>query len=110
MSFETGLYAIRFQTPFGGGAGVAYLEDGKLRGGDSMMAYVGSYNENKGTLNADVHAYVHTNVPGMTSVFGVDQVDIHLHGTVSGGNANLTGTAPQAPGVTLQVSMERLHD
>ena len=110
MSFEAGLYAIRFQTPVGAGAGVAYLENGKLRGGDSMMAYVGTYNEAGGTLNADVRAYKHTNVPDMVSVFGVDQVDIHLQGTVSGGNAKLTGTAPQAPGVTLQVSMERLHD
>lgn len=75
-----------------------------------MMAYVGSYNESGGTLNADVRAYKHTDVPGMASVFGVDTVDITLSGSVSGGNANLTGTAPQAPGVTLQVSMERLHD
>ena len=110
MSFEAGLYVIRFQTPFGAGAGVAYLEGGKLRGGDSMMAYVGSYNEDNGSLNADVRAYKHTNVPGMASVFGVDQVDIHLTGNVSGGNATLTGTAPQAPGVVLQVTMERLHD
>lgn len=110
MPFEAGLYAIRFQTPGGAGAGVAYLENGKLRGGDSMMAYVGSYNETSGTLTADVLAYKHTNVSGMVSVFGVDKVDIHLQGTVSGGNANLTGTAPQAQGVVLQVSMERLHD
>ena len=110
MSFDPGLYAIRFQTPFGSGAGVAYLESGKLRGGDGMMAYVGSYSESSGSLNADVRAYKHTNIPGMESVFGVDQVDIHLEGTFSGGKANLKGTAPQAPGVTLQVSMERLHD
>lgn len=110
MSFEAGLYAIRFQTPFGEGAGVAYLDGGKLRGGDSMMAYVGSYSESSDSLNADVRAYKHTNVPGMASVFGVDQVDIHLEGTVNGGSASLKGTAPQAPGVVLQVTMERLHD
>jgi hypothetical protein len=110
MPFEAGLYVIRFQTPFGAGAGVAYLESGKLRGGDSMMAYVGSFNEANGTINADVRAYRHTDVPGMASVFGVNEVDIHLTGTINGGNAVLSGTAPQAPGVTLQVSMERLHD
>lgn len=110
MAFESGLYAIRFQTPAGAGAGVAYLENGKLRGGDSMMAYVGSYNEANGILNADVGAYIHTNVPGMSSVFGVDQVDIHLTGKLLDGKATLTGTAPQAPGVTLQVTMERLSD
>jgi hypothetical protein len=110
VAFESGLYVVRFGTPRGEGAGVAYLSDGKLRGGDSMMAYVGSYNEANGQLQADVRAYQHTDVPDMESVFGVDEVDIHLTGPISGGNAKLTGTAPQAPGVNLTVVMERLHD
>lgn len=110
MSFESGLYAIRFETPLGAGAGVAYLDAGKLRGGDSMMAYVGTYNEAGGTLNADVQAYKHTNVPGMVSVFGMDQVLIQLQGAASGSTAVLTGNAQQVPGVTLKVSMERLSD
>lgn len=110
MSFEAGLYAIRFQTQAGAGSGVAYLENGKLRGGDAMMAYVGSYDEANGSLNAEVHVSKHTNVPNMISVFGVNDVDIHLTGSVSGGNAALTGTAPQAPGYALKVTMERLHD
>lgn len=110
MPFENGLYAIRFGTPLGEGAGVAYLHDGKLRGGDSMMAYVGSYSESDGNLEADVNAYQHTAVPDMASVFGATNVNIHLSGQVSGGNGTLTGTAPEAPGITLKVSMERLHD
>lgn len=110
MSFETGLYTVRFQIAGDEGAGVAYLANGKLRGGDSMMAYVGSYTESNGQLEADVRAYKHTSVAGMTSIFGVDQVDIHLSGNISGGNGSLTGTAPQAPGLTLQVKMQRLHD
>jgi hypothetical protein len=110
VAFENGLYVVQFGTPLGEGAGVAYLQDGKLRGGDSMMAYVGSYNEANGQLQADVKAYQHTNVPGMASVFGATDVDIHLSGQTSGGNATLTGSAPQAPGVALTVHMERLHD
>lgn len=110
MDFEDGLYVIRFQTPYGAGAGVANLNDGKLRGGDSMMAYVGSFHLSNGALAAEVRAYKHTSVPGMSSVFGVDEVDITLNGTVSGGNATLVGTSPQAPGVQLQVTMQRLHD
>lgn len=110
MSFEPGLYALTFATPAGQGTGVAYLDGGKLRGGDSMMAYVGSYNENNGTLQADVRAYKYSNAPGMISVFGVDVVNITLKGKVDGINASLIGTAPEAPGVQLRVTMERLHD
>lgn len=110
MAFESGLYAIRFQTPLGAGAGVAYLENGRLRGGDSLMAYVGSYTEANGNLTADVLAYKHTNVPNMASVFGVDRTDIRLTGSIVAGEAILTGISPQAPGINLQVFLERLHD
>jgi hypothetical protein len=107
---ENGLYVVRFNTPMGAGAGVANLHDGKLRGGDSMMAYVGSYSVKDGKLTADVLAYTHTRVPGMESVFGAERVEIHLTGAATQGTAQLTGTSPQAPGVTLRADMERLHD
>lgn len=42
-TLPSGLYKIAFETPSGTEYGVAYLQDGKLRGGDSGMAYVGSY-------------------------------------------------------------------
>ena len=68
MSFENGLYAIRFQTPLGAGAGVAYLENGKLRGGDSMMAYVGSFNETGGVLTADARPRPDARVRGTAKI------------------------------------------
>lgn len=110
MSLENGLYVIRFATPLGDGTGVAYLVDGQLRGGDSMMAYSGDYQGEGDVLTAVVRAYKHSTVADMASVFGVDEVEIHLTGSVSGGTAALTGTAPQAPGIALEVSMQRLQD
>lgn len=86
------------------------LNDGKLRGGDSMMVYIGSYNENAGTLNVDMKAVAHTAVPGMASVFGVNNVDISLTGKVDGMHATLLGSSPQAPGVRLSVTLERYCD
>lgn len=43
MPLPNGLYKIAFETPSGTEYGVAYLQDGKLRGGDSGIAYVGSF-------------------------------------------------------------------
>lgn len=107
---EDGLYRVSFRTPQGQGTGVASLQKGKLRGGDSMMAYVGSYNEAKGSFEADVRVYQHSQVPGMTSAIGVNEADLHISGTVQGSNVSGTGQAPQVPGVVLQVGLERLHD
>jgi hypothetical protein len=40
-----GLYKVEFKTPRRKGAGVVYAADGKLHGGSSAFAYVGSYTE-----------------------------------------------------------------
>lgn len=110
MNFEDGLYKVAFATHLGGGTGVAYLHGGKLRGGDTLMAYVGSYNEHQGKVNADVLVYQHSIVPNMAPALGVSKANLTLNGTVTGGVGTLTGTAPEAPGVTLKLTMERLHD
>lgn len=49
-----GLYKIAFETPSGTEYGVAYLQDGKLRGGDSGMAYVGSYSMDGDLMSAEL--------------------------------------------------------
>lgn len=108
MAFENGLYVIRFGTPLGEGTGVAYLHDGQLRGGDSMMAYTGNYTENAGKVTATVQAFKHTNVPGMASVFGATDVVIELSGTASGTKADLIGTSPQAPGLSFHASLQQI--
>lgn len=110
MGFENGLYVVTFAAAGSGGAGVVYFQDGKLRGGDSMMVYMGTYNENDGQLTADVHSYKHTSVPGMTSVFGVDDLHIHLTGTTKGGMISLTGSSREVKGVNISVSLVRLHN
>jgi len=42
-NLPNGLYKIVFKTPACTDYGVVYLADGRLRGGDSGMAYVGHY-------------------------------------------------------------------
>jgi hypothetical protein len=104
-----GLYSVRFQTSVGtGGAGVVFLQGGILRGGDSAMWYRGQYTDADGKFTATVTAARHS--PGLPSVFGVDNVTISLAGTSTDTSAQATGSAPQAPGVSLSVSLSRLMD
>jgi hypothetical protein len=109
MALQDGLYVVRFGTPLGEGSGVAHLTDGKLYGGDSMMAYVGKFADDGDTANAEVRVFQHSNVPGMESVLGTNSATLKLSGSVSGNTANLTGSAPQAPGVQLSVSLSPLN-
>jgi len=53
--FSPGLYAFRFDTPIGEGAGVAWLRDGDVRGRDSLMAYTGTYAAEGDAFRTEVH-------------------------------------------------------
>lgn len=66
---KDGPYKVHFQTPIGTGAGVVFVHDSQLHGGDSRMYYVGIYTEVGGQLIATVRANVHTDTQGMSSVF-----------------------------------------
>ena len=105
-----GLYKVHFRTPRGEGAGVVVLQSGRVLGGDAAMYYVGTYSEDGDRFTADIHARMHTKGPGFGSVFGVDDVVIHLSGLTTGDTGQLLGESPQAPGITFQAMFSLLDD
>jgi len=109
-NMEDGLYKVTFATPMGEGYGVVVLKGGELRGGDSMMYYVGTYSENGGDFSASVDVNVHSQVAGMVSVFGpgVNRVHLDLSGKSLGSGATAKGSSPQAPGVGFSATLAKL--
>lgn len=79
---ENGKYSAWFRTPLGEGTGVVLLKDGLITGGDTVLAYTGSYNQDGDTFTVDIATRRHT--PGQLSVFGIDNVDLTLVGKSSG--------------------------
>lgn len=110
MPLRDGLFKVSFQTPLGTGNGVAVLEGGKLRGGDSMMYYAGPYSQDGDKFSAKIATGRHSHVQGMSPVFGQDSVNIAVEGTTQGDSAQMTGTAAEVPGVSFQASLTRLGD
>ncbi|WP_422026522.1 hypothetical protein [Pyruvatibacter mobilis] len=86
---ENGLYKAAFATQLGAGAGVIVLQDGKLRGGDSVIAYVGSYHSDGKNLQAEVSTSRHTEDPEMRSVLGMDSATLKLSGPCTATTAEL---------------------
>jgi len=105
-----GLYKVVFTTPRGSGVGVLAIQGGKVRGGDSRTYYVGTFNESNGQVTAHVKVDLHTNTTFMSSVFGIDRVNITLAGSAQGDRAQLTGTAAEVPGVTFRAVLTRLAE
>ena len=83
-SLPNGLYKIAFETRQGEDYGVAFLLDGKLRGGDGGMAYVGKYEQQGPLFSADISVTQHRHVPGAVSALGLHNVLVQLTGVVDG--------------------------
>jgi hypothetical protein len=54
------------------------LNDGKLTGGDTVLAYSGTYFQNGDRFSASVRTQRHS--PGQASIFGIDKLDLTLTG------------------------------
>ncbi len=106
---KDGLYKVHFKTPLGEGFGVAALLNGKVRGGDGGIYYLGSYATNGDEFTAEITTNRYANIPG-GSVFGVDKVNLTLRGKSNGLSAQVVGQAKEAPGVTFQASLAWIAD
>jgi len=105
---RNGSYSAWFRTPKGEGIGVVVLNDGKMIGGDTVIAYTGSYVEEGDKFTASITTERHTQ--GQPSVFGIDEIDLTLTGKSTPTTASCTGTAKQAPGLTFEATLVRMAD
>jgi hypothetical protein len=98
-----GKYAAWFRTARGQGTGIVHLAEGRISGCDGFFAYGGSYrvDSNRFTAVLTVRRYA----DGAPGVFGPDQVEATLSGVCKGAMATCSGTAPQAPDVTLEATL-----
>lgn len=107
---KDGLYKIQFHTSQGRGRGVIYATAGKLRGGNSAFAFVGSYSVDGEEIMARVTTTRHTEDPQFKPLFGTDVVTLVLRGTASGNIIDFEGTALQLPSLPLKVVFTPLSD
>jgi T3SS negative regulator,GrlR len=103
-----GKYSAWFRTSLGEGTGIVILQDGNVSGGDTVMAYSGSYKQDGDSFSADIAIKRHS--PGQLSVFGIDDVDIVLTGKSTGKSASCYGRSKQEPSMTFEAIMIRMAD
>jgi hypothetical protein len=102
---ENGKYAAFFTTPLKQGAGLAYLADGQIEGGDSFMTYAGAYALIGDRFTAVLHVTRHSEGP--VSVFGVDNFTLSLEGKLVGKIASFTARANEVPDMILEGTLIR---
>jgi len=105
---ENRKYSVWFRTPLGEGTGVVMLEDGAIKGCDTVLAYTGSYNQDGDVFTAEIRTRRHT--PGQLSVFGIDNVDLALAGKSTPTVASCRGTTRQVPGMAFEATLIPITD
>jgi hypothetical protein len=107
---KDGKYSVWMKTPLAEGTGVVMLApDGKLSGRDAIMSYTGHWRVEGEQFEANISAVRHSTGPG---AFGaLDKIDVTVIGLARGGStASCKGTAKQAPGLELEVTLVRMAD
>ncbi len=106
---RNGRYSVWFRTQLGEGTGIVELNDGKVTGGDTVLAYTGSYVEDGNAFSASIATQRHTQ--GQPSVFGIDNVDLTLSGNSSAtATASCTGTVKQLPAMNFEAILIPIAD
>ena len=97
---KDGTYSAWFKTPLGEGTGIVHFADGKLWGRDSILSYDGSYETAGERFTAILRTTRHT--AGHATVFGIDDLELKIEGTVLGKTATFVAKTKAAPGVVLE--------
>jgi hypothetical protein len=107
---QEGLYKVEFHTVHGTGSGVIYAHAGKLRGGNSAFAFIGSYRDEGDDIHVKVSTERHNPDPAFRPLFGTDRITLTLKGRDDGDMVDFEGSALQLPGVAFRAILTRISD
>jgi hypothetical protein len=110
MKLQEGLYKVEFHTVHGAGSGVLYASGGKLRGGNTGFAFIGSYTGKDDKILVKISTQRHNDDPNLKPLFGTDMITLTLRGTPNGDMIDFEGTALQLPGVAFKAVLTRISD
>jgi len=105
-----GLYKVEYGINDAFGRSVMCMHAGKMLGGNSAFAHLGSYRECDGEIVADIITERHNDDPHFKPLMGADVAAIHVRGGAKGGRIRLEGTAAPVPGGLFWAELTRLDD
>ena len=105
-----GLYKIEMQTVHGSRRGVLYAYDGKMMGGNSAFAFIGTFQESGGEVSVDISTMRHNEDPNYQPLFKADRINLVLKGRQRGEQYFFEGGSPQLPGVVVNSVMTPISE
>jgi hypothetical protein len=105
-----GLYKVEMRTVHGSRRGVLYCYDGKMLGGNSAFAFIGTYHEADGEVTVEISAMRHYDDPNFQPLFKTDTITLSLKGRQRGEQYFFEGGSTQLPGVTFNSVMTPISE
>jgi len=106
-----GLYKVEMHTVHGSRRGVIYVYDGKMMGGNSAFAFIGTYQESSGgELSVDISTIRHNDDPNFQPLFKSDRINLTLTGRRQGEQYHFEGGSDALPGVAFNLVMTPISE
>jgi len=106
-----GLYKIEMHTMHGSRRGVLYAYDGKMMGGNSAFAFIGTYQRSgDGEVSVDISTLRHNDDPNFQPLFNTDRINLKLRGRQQGERYHFEGGTAQAPHIAFTSVMTPIHE
>ena len=105
-----GFYKVWFQLNDAPGRSVMYVHAGKMLGGNSSFAHIGTFYESGGEYVAEVRTERHHTVPNYRPLAGSDAATLQLRGRADGDLVRFEGTLVEFPGSVFQAIMTPIND
>lgn len=106
-----GLYKVEYGVNDAFGRSVMCMHAGKLLGGNSAFAHLGTYQEESdGEIAAELITARHNDDPYYKPLMGADVAAIQVRGRAEGRKLRFEGSAAPAPGAVFWAELTRLDD
>jgi hypothetical protein len=106
-----GFYTVRFQLDEAAGRSVMYARAGKMLGGNSGFAHIGTYDEiGGGEIATEVRTVRHNFDPAYAPLAGTDDATLRASGRPDGSTYRFEGALNEVPGAIFRAVMTPVEE
>jgi hypothetical protein len=105
-----GLYKVEMRTAQGSRRGVIYASDGKMLGGNSAFAFIGTFRESAGEVAVEISTIRHNDDPNFAPLLQSDRVTLLLSGRQRGEQYVFEGGTTGTPRIAFNSVMTPISE
>jgi len=109
-SLLNGLYKVEYGVNDAFGRSIMCMHNGRLLGGNSAFAHLGTYQEVGGEILGEVITRRHNDDPYYKPLMDTDVAAISVRGSLLGNRIRFEGSAAPRPGALFWANLTRLDD